>query len=329
MINDRQKEILKLIIEEYIKSAHPVGSETICKQLKVSSATVRSEMSRLEEYGYLEKTHTSSGRVPSEDGYRYYVNHLMVPKNMTGEEMLRLQTVFNNSSLMLSDPIKKSIEIISEITNCASVVLGSNSSFNKLMKVEVVPLEKNKILTMVITDKGFVEHKNLFLPQNISTNDVKQTVDLINKLLVGTPLDEISVKLEYEIKPIIGKYVKQHEVLYNAFYNAFSEISNKPTDVHFAGKNNFLKQPEFSNVDKVKEILSKFDDISLIEENSSDNGIDVYIGSENELDDDLTVIKTKYNYNGEEGTIAVIGPKRMEYDRVIGILDYLKNNINK
>lgn len=329
MINDRQKEILKLIIEEYIKTAHPVGSETICKRLNVSSATVRSEMSRLEEYGYLEKTHTSSGRVPSENGYRYYVNHLMVPKNMTGEEMLRLQTVFNNSSLMLSDPIKKSIEIISEITNCASVVLGSNSSFNKLMKVEVVPLEKNKILTMVITDKGFVEHKNLFLPQNISTNDVKQTVDLINKLLVGTPLDEISVKLEYEIKPIIGKYVKQHEVLYNAFYNAFSEISNKPTDVHFVGKNNFLKQPEFSNVDKVKEILSKFDDISLIEENSSDNGINVYIGSENELDDDLTVIKTKYNYNGEEGTIAVIGPKRMEYDRVIGVLDYLKNNINK
>lgn len=328
MINDRQKEILKMIVEDYIKTAKPVGSEGICKKIKCSSATVRNEMSYLENVGYLEKTHTSSGRIPSEDGYRYYVNNLMVPKNMTGEEMLKLQTVFNNSSLMLSDPIRKSIEIISEITNCASVVLGSKSSINKLMKVEVVPLEKNKILTMVITDKGFVEHKNLFLPDDISTDDVKQTVDLINKLLIGTPIDEISIKLEYEIKPIIGKYVKQHEVLYNAFYNAFSELSNNQGDVHFVGKNNFLKQPEFGSIEKVKELLNKFDDVSLIEKDSPDNNdINVYIGSENNFDDDLTVIKTKYNYNGEEGTIALVGPKRMEYDRVIGVLDYLKNNM--
>ena len=178
---------------------------------------------------------------------------------------------------------------------------------------------------MVITDKGIVEHKNLFLPNYISLEEVTKTVELINKLVVGTPINEVSEKLEYEVKPIIGKYVKQHEILYNAFYDAFNEFSNT-SDVHFVGKNNFLKQPEFSNIDKVKEILSKFDDVNSIKEEEN-NGINIYVGKESEISDDVSVVKTKYNYNGEEGTIAIVGPKRMEYDRVVSLLDYIKENI--
>jgi len=246
---------------------------------------------------------------------------------MTGEDMLKLQTIFKNQSLDLSDTIKKSIELVAEITNYTSIVLGTNAKDNKLKKVEIVPLAENKILTIVITDKGIVEHKNLYLPQTISVDDVRKTVELINKLLVGTPINEVSVKLEYEIKPIIGKYVKQHEVLYNAFYDAFSEFTNNSTnDVHFVGRNNFLKQPEFSNIDKVKEILTKFDDINSIKEEEN-NGINIYIGSESEISDETSIIKTKYNIGTEEGTIAIIGPKRMEYDKVVSLLDYIKNNI--
>ena len=116
---------------------------------------------------------------------------------------------------------------------------------------------------MLITDKGYVEYKNLYLPET-DIEEVTKTVNLINKMIVGTPINEISEKLEYDVKPIIGQYVKQHEVLYNAFYDAFSNFTNKASDVHFAGKNNFLKQPEFSNIEKVKEILTKFDDIESI-----------------------------------------------------------------
>lgn len=327
MISEREKEILKVIVEEYIKTAKPISSSEICKIVKCSSATIRNEMVYLSDLGYLEKNHFASGRVPSEKGYKYYVDNLMKPKDMTGEDMLKLQTIFNNQSLALSDTIKKSIEIVSEITNYTSIVLGTNASSNKLKQVEIVPLEENKILTLVITDKGVVEHKNLYLPSTISTLEVKKTVELINKLLVGTPINEISEKLEYEIKPIIGKYVKQHEVLYNAFYDAFSEFTNGTNnDVHFVGRSNFLKQPEFTSVEKVQEVLSKFDDINVIKEEEN-NGINIYIGSESEISNDMAVIKTKYNFNGEEGTIAIVGPKRMEYDKVVSLLDYIKNNL--
>ena len=326
MLTERQKEILKIIIEEYIKSAKPVSSSQISKNIKCSSATVRNEMVYLEELGLLEKDHFASGRTPSEEGYKYYVEHLMQPKNMTGEDILKLQTIFSNNSLALSDTIKKSIEIISEITNYTTIVLGTKAKENKLKKVEIIPLEERKILTMVITDKGVVEHKNLYLPSTISLEEVTKTVELINKLIVGTPINEVSEKLEYEIKPIIGKYVKQHEILYNAFYDAFSEFSHNMEDVHYVGKNNFLKQPEFTNIDKVKQLLSKFDDVHSIKEEEN-NGINIYIGKDSELSADVAVIKTKYNYNGEEGTIAIVGPKRMEYSKVVSILDYLKEHI--
>lgn len=326
MLTERQKEILKIIVEEYIKTAKPVSSSNICKNINCSSATVRNEMVRLEEMGFLEKDHFASGRAPSEDGYKYYVDNLMQPKDMTGEDMLKLQTIFKNNSLALSDTIRKSIEIVSEITNYTSVVLGTSAKDNKLKKVEVIPLDENKILTMVITDKGIVEHKNLYLPSTISLEEVTTTVELINRLIVGTPINEVSEKLEYEIKPIIGQYVKQHEVLYNAFYDAFSEFSNSSSEVHFVGKNNFLKQPEFTNLDKVKTLLSKFDDVNSIKEEEN-NGINIYIGKDSDLSDDVSVIKTKYNYNGEEGTIAIVGPKRMEYGRVVSLLDYIKENI--
>lgn len=285
-------------------------------------------MARLEEVHLLEKNHFASGRIPSEEGYKYYVENLMTPKNMTGEDMLKLQTIFHNHSLDLNDTIKKSIEIVSEITNYTAVVLGGTSKENRLKKVEIVPLEDNKVLSIVITDKGVVQHKILTLPNNISTEEVKKTVELINKLVVGTPINEVSEKLEYEVKPIIKDYVNQYEVLYNTFYDAFHEFTDVQTDVHFGGRNNILKQPEFKSIDKVKDILVKFDDIDSISKmQEEDNGINIYIGKETEFSDDVSVIKTKYNIDGEEGTIAIIGPKRMEYDRVVALLDYIKNNI--
>ena len=329
MITNRQKNILKFIVEEYVKTVKPVSSNAICKKLNCSSATIRNEMVILEELGYLEKNHYASGRQPSELGYRYYVENLMTPKDLTGEDMLKLQTIFHNNSVVLSDAIEKSLELVAEITNYTSVVLGKTSDENKLKKVEVISLEQYKVLTMLITDKGYVEYKNLYLP-NTDIEEVIKTVNLINKMIVGTPVSEINEKLEYDVKPVIAKYVKQHEMLYNAFYDAFSSFTNKSSDIHFAGKNNFLKQPEFNNIEKVKELLAKFDDVETISEmEEQKNGINVYIGKETELSDDVSVIKTKYSYNGEEGTIAIIGPKRMEYQRVVNLLNYIKENIEE
>ena len=329
MITERQKNILKFIVEEYVKAVKPISSSEICKSLNCSSATIRNEMVILEDKGYLEKNHYASGRQPSEEGYRYYVENIMKPKDITGEDMLKLQTIFHNQSLVLSDAIEKSLELVAEITNYTSVVLGKSSSDNRLKKVEVISLDNDKILTMLITDKGYVEYKNLYLPDT-DIDEVIKTVNLINKMIAGTPINEISEKLEYDVKPIISKYVKQHETLYNAFYDAFTSFTNKASDVHFAGKNNFLKQPEFNNIEKVKEMLSKFDDIETINEmEEQKNGVNIYIGKDSELSEDVSVVKTKYNINGEEGTIAIIGPKRMDYERVVNLLNYIKENINE
>ena len=330
MLGKRQNEILKIIVEEYIKNAKPVGSKSICDTLNCSSATVRNEMAYLEDVGYLEKTHTSSGRVPSELGYRYYVDYLMKPKELTGEEVLTLQTILGNQSLELSDAITLSMQIISDMTNYTSLVLGNSSLDSRLKKVEVVPINDNSLIAIIITDKGHIENKTIPISDNVSVDEIKKMVDLMNNLLVGTLIDEISKKLEIEIKPIIGKYIKQQEAIYNMFYNAFNEMTSKKENYHFSGKTNILKAPEFNDADKIRSIVEKLEDkdvISSIEEDSS--GINVYIGDESKIDSDVTVIKTKYTSNGEEGTIAIIGPKRMNYDRVIGMLDFIKYEIEK
>ena len=327
MLTKRQEQLLKIIVEDYIKMVKPVSSKAICDILNCSSATVRNEMSELEELGLLEKTHISSGRVPSENGYRYYVDNLMEPRKISGEDMLKLQTIFNNNELALSDAISKSLEIISDMTNYTSVILGKESSDNKLQRVEVVPITSRQLIAIVITDKGHVENKNINLEENIPVEEISKTTELLNKMLIGTPIDEVPSKLEFEIKPIIGNYIQNYEVVYNAFYNALTNFANE-RDVRFTGKANILKQPEFGTVDDVKNIISKFeskDMVSKIEEN--DDEVKVYIGSESEIDDNVTVVKTKYNAGGREGTIAVIGPKRMEYERVVNLLNYIKENI--
>ena len=329
MITERQISLLKIIVEEYIKTARPVGSKAICEKLKCSSATVRNEMSALEELGYLEKTHTSSGRIPSDSGYRYYVDYIMVPKELNGDEMLKLQTIFKNNSLMLNDVVLRSMEIISELTNYTAIVLGSSSKENLLSRMEVVPLADNKFLAIVITDKGHVEHRNMCMNENISLDEIRKTVELINRLIVGTPIDEICTKLEFEVKPIIGTYIKQHDAIYNAFYNALNDFKEEAS-VKVSGASNILMQPEFSNADKIREIVSKFEDKSLVSSiKEEESGVNIYIGSENTLDDDVAIIKTKYSVNGEEGTIALIGPKRMEYARATALLNYIKKNIER
>lgn len=329
MLGTRQKELMKAIVEEYISTARPVGSKHLCKKFKVSSATIRNDMSLLEELGYLEKQHISSGRVPSSLGYRYYVDNLMEPKKISGEDMLKLQTIFSNNELNLNDAILKSLEIVSDITNYTSVILGSNSNENLLEKVEIIPISDENVVAIVVTDKGHVENKSINIPSTIDMKEVSKTAELLNKMLRHTPINEVPSKLEFEIKPIIGNYVKDYEVLYNAFYEALSSFQNN-RDVHFEGKANILKQPEFNTVDSVKNIISKFESkelVSKIEE--TDDEVKVYIGVESEFDDNVTVIKTKYEAGGKVGTIAIIGPKRMDYERVLNMLEYIKGEINK
>lgn len=329
MLTERQKDILKMIIESYIKDAKPVGSKSICDALECSSATVRSEMSFLEELGYLEKTHISSGRVPSSKGYRYYVDNIMRPKELTGDDMLKLQQVFHNSSLTLTDTISRSLELVSELTDCTIISLGTASKENVVTKVEVIPVSKESIVAIIVTDRGHVENRTVLLDEEINPVEIKQTVDLINKYIQGTPLDEVRSKLEFEVKPIIADSVNYQRKIFDAFMdfmNDVNEANDFTKDVRYAGRNNILKN--FNDADKIRNILDKFEDKEFIDHiKEKEDGINIYIGDESEFDNDVSIIKTTYNVDGIEGTIAIVGPKRMEYERVTTLLQYIKDNL--
>ena len=329
-MNDRQNKLLKEIVESYINEVKPVGSQALCKKFRLSSATIRNEMAELEKMGYIEKNHVSSGRIPSEKGYKYYVENLMKPKELNGEEMLKLQTIVQNHQLQVSDTINQCMQIISELTNYTSVVLGRNSSDNTLQQVNIIPLENNQVIAVVCTNKGIVENRRFNVSDNIFMDELVKTCEIINKMLVGTPINEVSQRLEFDVKPVISKTIKQYEAVYEIFYDAFNDFAKNGSNVFFSGKTNILKQPEYNNIDEIKKIVSKFEDESLVKKiEETTDGVNVYIGEDSHFDPNVTVIKTKYNINGEEGTIAIVGPKRMEYGKVIGLLEFLNEELNK
>lgn len=329
-MDERKNKLLKEIVEEYIKDARPVGSKALVDKLKCSSATIRNEMSALEELGFLEKTHTSSGRIPSDAGYKYYVDNIMKPKELNGEEILKLQTIFSNNELVLSDAIKECMAIISEITNYTSIVLGKDSDYNTLKQLNIIPIDNRKVVALVVVSNGHVENKQINIPEGVLVDEVVHTSEIINKYLIGTPISEVNAKMEFEIKPRIASIIKQYESVYNMFQGVFNEFTEKNSNVFFGGRTNILKQPEFDSVDKVKNLMEKLEDYDIVKKiESNDDGINIYIGEENEFDKDVTVVKMSYNAGGEEGTIAVIGPTRMEYDKVVTLLNFLKTQIER
>ena len=333
-MGERQEELLKEIVETYIQTFRPVGSKSLVDKFKVSSATIRNDMADLEELGYLEKEHTSSGRIPSEAGYKYYVNNLMKPKDITGEDILKLQTILSNNQLVVSDAVTKCMEIISDITHYTSVVIGPSKSDNTLKQISIVPInedeDEKRVVALLVTNKGIVENKQVIIPDNINMKELIKTSEIINKFLVGTPIDKVSERLELEVKPKIKEVIKRYEEVCSFFQNAFHDFTMDNSDIIFSGKTNILDYKEYEEPNKLKEMISKLEDQELVKNiNTTDEGINVYIGEETEFDKDVTIIKTHYKVGNDEGTLAIIGPKRMEYDKVVTLLNFLKNYIEK
>ena len=333
-MGERQEELLKEIVETYIQTFRPVGSKSLVDKFKVSSATIRNDMADLEELGYLEKEHTSSGRIPSEAGYKYYVNNLMKPKDITGEDILKLQTILSNNQLVVSDAVTKCMEIISDITHYTSVVIGPSKSDNTLKQISIVPInedeDEKRVVALLVTNKGIVENKQVIIPDNINMKELIKTSEIINKFLVGTPIDKVSERLELEVKPKIKDVIKRYEEVCSFFQNAFHDFTMDNSDIIFSGKTNILDYKEYEEPNKLKEMISKLENQELVKNiNTTDEGINVYIGEETEFDKDVTIIKTHYKVGNDEGTLAIIGPKRMEYDKVVTLLNFLKNYIEK
>lgn len=334
-MGERQEELLRIIVETYIQTFKPVSSKSLVDQFNCSSATIRNDMALLEDLNYLEKEHTSSGRIPSEAGYKYYVNHLMKPKDITGEDVLKLQTILSNNNLVVSDAVQKCMEIISDITHYTSVIIGPSASTSTLKQISIIPLDETpsgerRVVAVLITNKGVVENKQINIDSKINLQELIKTSELINKALIGTPLNKVNERLELEIKPTIKDVIERYEEVCSFFSTAFHDFTMDNSDIVFGGKTNILDFKEYDEPNKIKDMISKLENVDLvknIETNNSD--VNVYIGEETEFDPDVTIIKTHYKVGHDEGTLAIIGPKRMEYDKVVTLLNFLKSYIEK
>lgn len=324
----RKEKILKLIVEDFIQTAQPVGSNYLIEKyhLDFSSATIRNEMNQLEKDGLLEKTHTSSGRVPSTKGYKYYIDHLR--SKIVDEKFKNQVTDIFSTSSSVEEILGKSCEILSHMTNLASAVLGPGADSERLVSVQLVPLSENSVTAIFITDKGYVENKTFVMNGKAEIQDVKKTVEILNDRLVGTKISELVSKLE-GIKPVISDYISDYTFIYNALLKTFYEFSSKRKE--FYGKENLLKQPEFENdPGELKKLFDLFDNPHHLERLIGDSSSNLLIncGEVDEEFDDVSVVSKEIVANGENiGRIAIIGPTRMDYSKVLNNLDYLAKRI--
>ena len=328
---NRRERVLKLIVEHFIKTAEPVGSRTLIEKynLNYSGATIRAEMNSLEQEGFLEKTHTSSGRVPSSKGYRYYIEHLR-ERSVSDEFKYQMQSILDEKIRSIDDVIKQSCEILSQMTSLASIVLGPNATQEKLISVQLVPISKNSATCVFITDQGYVENKTFVLNEKTSLSDVESCVKLLNERLKGTSISELIPKMK-AIKPLLSDYVIDHDVIYQAMLEAFIGFAKDRLSAY--GKEELFEQPEFrDDASKIKKLIELFDSPEVFREveEEGENDISIHIGGESNGDDDVSIISAKVKIPGQkEGSIAIVGPKRMDYDQVVSSMEYLINELER
>lgn len=332
MLTERQKLILNAIVDDYIRSAEPVGSRTISKRgdVNFSPATIRNEMSDLEELGYLEQPHTSAGRIPSHKGYRYYVDHLVKRGNLSVQELDALRTFFTEKLQEMEHLIQHVATMLSSLTNYTSIVLGPELLSTTLKHLQIVPLNDKTAVAIIVTNTGHVENKVVTIPDGMSVLDIEKMVNLLNARLSGVPLLQFKSKLHNEVSSELGRYVAKYEELMSMIESVLQ--SDEEDRIFVGGTTNMLTQPEFRDVGKVKGILDLFDEahtlVKLFSEASP--GIQVRIGAENSVEaiSNCSLITASYSIDGQLlGTIGILGPTRMEYGKVISLLDHLSKDM--
>ena len=337
MISERQKKILKVIVEEYVKKVEPVGSKCISenKDFNYSPATIRNDMAELENQGYLVKTHTSSGRIPSEKGYKMYVEMMLEEKkhHKKEEKFPMIDEIFERNMLSKEQAIKESMFLVSELTNYTALALG-NSAYNaRIRKIQLVSLEDNLAVIVLVTNQGYVESKKIIIPDSINSKDIEKVISTLNEYLYDCPISEIDTVLQEKLEN--GRSVSERIAYYDRLISVFVRtIASMVEDKYFlSGQSNIMKQPEFKDVDKLQAIMKAMEEKEVLKLiNLGNDNITVQIGTENTITamKDCTVISVPYiDKEGTRGALAVIGPKRMEYSKVIPLLEYIAKNMHK
>lgn len=329
MLNDRKKKILQLIIEDYISTAEPVGSRTIARKynLGISPATIRNEMSDLEMLGYLEQPHTSAGRIPSAQAYRFYVDSLLEPGALTDNDMALINSWFRERRRSIDEIFQSTAKILSRMTQNVSMVLANKSDKAVFRYMKFLPLDDRHAILCIVTDDGNVDNCVVEIPLGMRPEELDYMAGRVSRLLEGKKLAEISDTL----LGTVHTDIVEDKLLFTSLLNTINKMNRKHQQqrVFLGGTKQLLSQPEFRDMDRVRDLLGILEEEKVVRDlllAGEDSGLKITIGSENKFTgiQDCSMVQATYRLNGQVvGTMAVLGPTRMEYSKVISVMDYL------
>lgn len=335
-MDSRKQKILEAVVLDYIETAEPVGSRTISKKynLGVSSATIRNEMADLEEMGLIEQPHTSAGRIPSDAGYRYYVDYLMSQSDIQEEARKLIHHAVQDKQQQVGDVLRDSMKILSEVTNCTTVMMLDDSKNTALRLLQLLLVEPGKALMVIITEDEKIENRFLEIPKSMTKEDLDLVSMMMNQNLRGLKVDDWQRNI---LENIFQNLTRQRQVVDCALemLSSILNVQGKDKKIYLDGGLNMLSQPEFKDVNKVKNLLQSLnqkDVLTQLMEADTETGITVKIGSETGLDEvkDCSVIVANYKVKGETvGKVGLIGPTRMDYATAVSMLNTMAQTLEE
>ncbi|MGI6451612.1 MAG: heat-inducible transcriptional repressor HrcA [Desulfitobacteriia bacterium] len=336
-MDERKQRILKAIVQDYIATAEPVGSRTISKkfELGVSPATIRNEMADLEEMGLIEQPHTSAGRIPSDSGYRYYVDTLMDPLVLDEQEKRMIRAEMTSRLDEVQEVIEYTGKLISQVTSLTSLVMGPKSRNSVLKRLYFLPYESGKAIMVTVKDNGSVENNIVDIGEDTTSEELQILANIFNEKMSGTRVQDLKQGL---IREIYSELSRRRRIIDGMMSILERIFENKDTDsndrVYLGGALNMLNQPEFRDLQKVKDLFSVFEEnrklIELI--NPQQEGINITIGAENPdlAFKECSIITATYHINGRQiGSVGVLGPTRMDYRKAVSIVDYMTKSLTE
>ena len=333
MLDNRKKKVLQAIVDEYINTAEPVSSNTLVNKygLEYSSATVRNEMAELEKIGYLDKPHTSAGRVPSAKGYRFYVDELLKDDNISLEEIKYIQSKLETKVNQIEDLTKIATTTLSEITHYTTVSIGPNVIKHNIEEIKFVLLGSRMLMAVILTDASMVKETIIKFDEDITQEQIDTVNYIFNNKLKGQPLEIIDKPLE---EYLISEMKYSVNVI-RPIIEQLKKVIHEEEKLYLQGANKAFELPEFKSLELAKNFINILDEKELMLDmlqTGIAKDINVYIGEENENEElkDFSVVTFKHSIGNKDlGTIGIIGPTRMNYSKVISVMKYISKKLNE
>jgi heat-inducible transcriptional repressor len=327
-LSERSRQILEAIIDDYIRTAEPVGSRSVTRRhgLSLSPATVRNVMSDLEEMGFLSSPHTSAGRVPTDKAFRFYVDSLLQVGTIHQDQQEEIRRHYRGHGRDVGEILKETSRVLSSISHYIGIVIAPRFAANVFRQIEFVKLCGRRILAILVSESGIVQNRIVESDEDLDAEDLVRMSNYLNGLLKGLTISEVKRRIVGEME---NEKVRYDSLLSRALKLSEQTLDDSTADVFIEGQINILEQPEFSDVEKMKDIFRAFEEksqlITLLDRCMDAERVNIFIGAENFLSrmNQLSVVTAPYASGPNTiGVLGVIGPTRMGYDRVIPIVDY-------